>query len=107
MWLIVEAFETGTPWWWSWSPAVAPYAVLMRLFVDGRISADEFEVLFLPLYKGDSTRWSAEIYGILNGFFYAVDDYNRDPDLRGNEVDANELRRKAALVLQDLAKLAA
>jgi hypothetical protein len=85
---------------------VAPYRVLLGLLVNNRISADEFEALFLPLYKGDLTKWPEEIYKILNQLFYAVDDYNHDPDLRDNDVDETELRNRAALALRELGKLA-
>ncbi|MET3370145.1 colicin immunity domain-containing protein [Arthrobacter sp. M2012083] len=85
---------------------MAPYGVLLGLLVNNRVSADEFEALFLPLYKGDLTKWSEEIYKILDQLFYAVDDYNHDPDLRDNDVNENELRNRAALALRELRKLA-
>ncbi|WP_160147657.1 colicin immunity domain-containing protein [Arthrobacter sp. TS-15] len=102
----VEISESKTPWWWDWDPSVAPYAVLLLLLAQSRISADEFETLFLPLYKSDSTKWPEEIYRVLDQLFYAVDDYNRDPILRDNDVDANQLRSRAALAFAELRKLA-
>ncbi|WP_369744485.1 colicin immunity domain-containing protein [Paenarthrobacter sp. AMU7] len=98
--------ETETPWWWDWDPNVAPYAVLLQLLARNRISADEFEVLFLPVYKNDSTKWPQETYRVLDQLFYAVDDYNRDPLLRDNDVDENELRSRAAQSFSELRKLA-
>lgn len=98
--------ESQTPWWWAWSASVAPYAVLLQLLVNNRISGDEFETLFLPLYKGDPTKWPQEIFVILDQLFYAVDDYNRDPELRDNDVDGNELKSRASLALAQLGKLA-
>ncbi|MGA8788852.1 MAG: colicin immunity domain-containing protein [Paenarthrobacter sp.] len=101
----MTAFESDPPWWWTWDSSVAPYAVLLRLLVDDRITADEFEALFLPLYKGDSTKWPEEIYEILDQLFYAVDDYNRDPALRDNDVDEKELTSRATLALGELGKV--
>lgn len=98
--------ETETPWWCDWDPNVAPYAVLLQLLARNRITADEFETLFLSLYKNDSTKWPEEIYKVLDQLFYAVDDYNRDPLLRDNDVDENELRSRATLAFSELRKLA-
>ncbi|WP_369745609.1 colicin immunity domain-containing protein [Paenarthrobacter sp. AMU7] len=101
----MTAFESDTPWWWTWDSSVAQYAVLLRLLVDGRVTADEFEALFLPLYKGDRTKWSEEIYEILDQLFYTVDGYNRDPALRDNDVDEKELTSRATLALGELGKV--
>ena len=66
-------------WWSSWVAAAVPYAVLLRQLVDGRVSAEEFEVVFLPLYKRDTTDWPSEIFDVLDGFFADVDDFCADP----------------------------
>jgi hypothetical protein len=95
-------------WWSSWVPAVAPYAVLLRLFADGAMSADEFEVVFLRLYKADSTDWSPELFRVLDGLFADVDDYCSDPRLRQSVggLDEEALRAKCTLALADLRNLA-
>ena len=54
------------PWWSSWVGPVAPYAVLLRLFVDRRLTADEFELVFLRLYKLDPTAWPPELFDVLD-----------------------------------------
>jgi Bacterial self-protective colicin-like immunity len=96
------------PWWSSWVAAVAPYAVLLRLFIDGRVTGEEFEVVFLPLYKKDATSWPPEIFDVLDGFFADVDDFCADPALRAevSGIDEDELRRRATIVYQRLAELA-
>jgi hypothetical protein len=95
-------------WWSSWVVPVAPYAVLLRLFIDGRVTGEEFEVVFLPLYKNDVTSWSPEIFDILDGFFADVDDFCADTDLRAKAggLDEVELRRRAETVYRRLAELA-
>jgi Bacterial self-protective colicin-like immunity len=95
-------------WWSSWVPAVAPYAVLLRLFADGSISADEFEVVFLRLYKADSTDWSPDLFKVLDELFADVDDYCADPKLRQNVggLDQEALRAKCKLALAELEDLA-
>lgn len=95
-------------WWSSWMPAVAPYAVLLRQLIDGRVSGEEFEVVFLSLYKQDATAWPPELFDVLDGFFADVDDFCADPVLRSEVegIDESELRDRAAATLASLAKLA-
>ena len=95
-------------WWSSWVPAVAPYAVLLHLFADGAMSADEFEVVFLRLYKADSTDWSSDLFRVLDGLFADVDDYCSDPGLRQSVggLDEEALRAKCASALAELKDLA-
>lgn len=95
-------------WWSSWVPAVAPYAVLLRLFVDGAMSADEFEVVFLRLYKADSTDWSPDLFRLLDGLFADVDDYCPEPRLRRSVggLDEKALRANCKLALAELKELA-
>ncbi|MDP9906700.1 MULTISPECIES: colicin immunity domain-containing protein [Arthrobacter] len=98
----------GKQWWSSWVLAVTPYGVLLRLLIDGRISGEEFEVVFLPLYKKDSTQWSPEIFDVLDGLFADVDDFCSDPDLliKVGGIDELELRRRATLAFERLSALA-
>jgi hypothetical protein len=95
-------------WWSSWVAPVVPYAVLLRLLIDGRLAGEEFEVVFLPLYKKDATSWSPEIFDVLDGFFADVDDFCADPVLRAEVggMDEAELRCRAEIAYQRLAELA-
>ena len=72
----------GDRWWETWVAALQPYAVLLRLFLDGAINASELEVVFLRLFKDDTTDWPPEIFEVLDSFFADVDDYCGDADLR-------------------------
>lgn len=87
---------------------MAPYAVLLRLFADGAMSADEFEVVFLRFYKADSTDWSPELFRVLDALFADVDDYCSDPSLRQRVggLDEEALRAKCKLALAELGDLA-
>lgn len=95
-------------WWDSWVPTVAPYAVMLRLFIGGAITADEIEVLFLRLYKLDPTDWSPEIFNVLDTFFADVDAYCGDDALRRevNGLDEGTLRDRAQSAFEDLRLLA-
>jgi hypothetical protein len=94
-------------WWSSWMPAVAPYAILLRLFIDGRMGADEFEVLFLRLYKLDPTDWSPELFEILDRFFADVDDFCGDDSIRQEVqgLDEATLRNRAGETIDALARI--
>jgi hypothetical protein len=89
------------PWWSSWSPSVAPYAVLLRMLVDGHMEPEDFEVVFLRLYKADPTAWPADMFDVLDRFFGDVDAFCPDPALRAevHGIDADELRRSAKRTL--------
>jgi hypothetical protein len=82
--------------------------VLLRLLVDGRISGPEFEVVFLPLYKQDSTVWPSEFFDVLDSFFADVDRFCEDPLLRAqvDGIDESQLRELAAKTLERLSALA-
>jgi hypothetical protein len=95
-------------WWSSWVAAVVPYAVLLRLLIDGRIGGEEFEVVFLLLYKRDTTEWPPEIFDVLDSFFADVDEFCGDPALRAEVggIGERELRQRAAATLERLSALA-
>ena len=88
--------------------SIAPYAVMLRLFIDGRISADEFEVVFLRLYKVDPTDWPADLFDVLDTLFADVDAYCAADEIRAEVqgLDADQLRERAAHALSRLEQLA-
>ena len=81
-----------------------PYLVLLSLFTGGRIDADDFEAIFLPLYKYDPTLWSEADFGILDRLFGYVDDYCPDPVLRAKVggLDGGSLLAHCGECLQEL-----
>jgi hypothetical protein len=95
----IEAIQEDVPrsWWESWVPAVRPYAVLLRLFLDGAVSAPEFELLFLGAYKNDQTSWPSDVFDVLDSLFGDVDDYCADDAIRArvHGIDEHELRDRA------------
>lgn len=95
------------PWWESWVHPLRPYAVLMRLLIDGRISGQEFETVYLPLARGDSTDWPPEYFKVLDEFFADVDEFFPEPErLTGVAViGEEELRRRATVAFQRLSEL--
>jgi Bacterial self-protective colicin-like immunity len=95
-------------WWSGWDGALAPYGILLRLFVDGQMAAEEFEVVFLALYKNDPADWPGEIFDVLDRLFGDVDDFVADDRLRAETagIDADELRRRASAAFDQLSKMA-
>lgn len=84
--------------------ALARYRSLITEFVTGAMTADAFETRFLAQYKDDPTKWPREIFEILDGLFFDVDDYAGDPDLRARAggLDAADLRARAEETLRKL-----
>lgn len=95
-------------WWSHWSEPVAPYAVLLRSFIDGRLDADEFELLYLRMYKFDPSDWPPELFDVLDTLFGDVDAYCSDDELRQDVggLNAAELRQSARLAFSRLEQLA-
>ena len=94
----------ASAWWEPWIVALQPYAVLLRLFIDGAIDAPEFEILFLRLYKNDPADWPIELFDVLDAFFADVDEFCSDPVL-GSQVagtDADHLRERAQSAFERL-----
>ncbi|WP_306960774.1 colicin immunity domain-containing protein [Arthrobacter bambusae] len=82
--------------------------MLLRLFVDRRLTADEFELVFLRLYKLDPTEWPPDLFDVLDTLFGDVDAYCADDGIRGEVggIDADQLHQSAATALSRLEKLA-
>ncbi len=79
--------------------------VLIRDFVEHRISADEFESRYLTAFKaGTGDVADDDIFETLDGLFADVDAYVADPTLRTDpeDLDEEQLRACAARVLEKL-----
>ena len=72
------------PWWRAWQPGLAPYGVLIALLQNGRMSAAQFEVLYLTVFKSDQVEHSEAAFGLLDRLFSDVDQFCADPDLRAS-----------------------
>ena len=83
--------------------SLTEYLNLIEGFVDGRVGVSEFETRYLALFKSDATFWPEPTYQVLNTLFLDVDAYYPDPAIRGpDDVDEEELRRRAAAALAEL-----
>jgi hypothetical protein len=84
-----------------------PYQQLVESFVEGELSAVQFEAEYLRLFKHDTSR-SKEVYPILSNLFWAVEDFCVYPELRDeSDLDENQLLQAAKVALESLKKLEA
>jgi hypothetical protein len=73
------------------------YRDLVRRFVIGDISADEFEPDYLARFKDDPNQVMGQEFDILDELFADVDNYVSDPALRESTggISGEELRARA------------
>lgn len=84
--------------------ALLPYRELLAQFDNGVITADQLEAQYLALYTDDPTDWPDSVLRVLDAFFFDVDDYVADDELRAEVggIDATQLRTKAVETLERL-----
>lgn len=82
----------------------AKYRQLISRFVDRKMSAEEFEAAYLPLFKHDHDQVPGAEFNVLEELFFAVDDYVADPELRKavHGLDDEQLRARAREAYQRL-----
>jgi len=73
------------------------YRDLIRCFVIGDISADEFETDYLARFKDDPNQVTGEEFNILDELFADVEDYSQRSTLRQSTggIGDEELRARA------------
>jgi len=72
------------------------YVRLMSLFLNGELSASDFQKQYLGAFKADETLWQGDIYLILDRVFAETDSYCSDNELRQqlcSAIDDKELYR--------------
>ena len=74
---------------------VKPYVAMIEAFLSGRMTAGEFERVYLRAFKDDPTDWPEPIFQLLNEVFLDLDAYCPDPVLRDAfAIDEAELRTR-------------
>lgn len=96
-------------WWEAHSSAAVPYLLLLRLFIEHRINGDEYELLFLRLYKDDPAAWPEKEFQVLDGLFSDADQFTSDAALRTavDGLDEAALRVRAHAAFDRLSALSA
>jgi Bacterial self-protective colicin-like immunity len=84
--------------------AIAPYRQLLKDFVEGGLTADEFEKQYFEIYLNDNDlECSDTVFNVVDGFFAEVDAYVSNPairDLNSGDLGPDELRAKAKALLR-------
>ncbi len=79
------------------------YVLLITQFVSGIITASQFEVSYLKLFKEEQAELPTHAYDALNNLFLDTDAYCADPDLRDDEdLDEKQLLASAERTLSTL-----
>lgn len=90
--------------------ALGRYVDLIGSFVDGTMTAPEFEDRYTETYLHDPQEWSEASFALLDRLFADVDYFVEDDDLREKEkgdLDAAELREAARTCLDGIRTLLA
>lgn len=85
-----------------------PYIELVATYVEGGISAEEFDKRFSEQYLNDDTRWSEEEFDVLDRLFADTDSFDPDPAVRAEleyTIDETELHACASQALAKLREL--
>jgi DNA-binding beta-propeller fold protein YncE len=83
---------------------IAKYAGLISRFVNGQISALEFQSSYFTLFKNDTDQVRGPAFNVLDALFADIDEYVADPELRqrAGGFDDEELRSRARNAYQKL-----
>ena len=82
---------------------IANYVNIINEFLNGHLSATEFEARYLAMFKNDSSIRPEEEYNALNRLFSDIDMFCADPALSTNHnLDENQLRVAARNTLKTI-----
>lgn len=85
------------------SYSLADYFRVVKAFVDGHLSAIEFESVFLRMFKKDDAVRPDSHYKILNDLFGSVDAFCSDPSIRAvQDLNDEQLHNDAKAALSEL-----
>jgi hypothetical protein len=87
--------------------SVRGFVDLVEKLLSRELAPTEFESRFFALWGSDRTTRSPEVFAVLERFFFVVEDYVDDPELRDEPTDLDEdgLRAGAQRLLDELAAL--
>jgi Bacterial self-protective colicin-like immunity len=85
--------------WWErerWAVDLVQYVILIRAFLEGRLTGGEFQMLYLAAFKSDNKHRPSDIFSILDGLFADIDNYCSDDVVRQRVggIDEEELRAR-------------
>jgi len=87
--------------WWEderWAVYLFPHVILIRAFLERRLTAVEFEVLFLAAFKAEGPRRPPEIFNVLERIFFDVDDFCPDEELGRCDPDVLDVMERGMVM---------
>lgn len=91
------------------SDVYAEYGDILNHFLEGTISAEEFQRAYLRQFKNEKRHLSEPLFELLDGLFGDVDAFTADPQLLAENpsfyIDESALRQRTAQALQRLIQL--
>jgi len=89
-----------------WPNGLVPYVALLKAFVSGRLSGDEFEPLFLSIFKNDRNLDRGAAFAVLERLFAAVDEYApEDVRARIGGIGEDAMKDEARVALNALERV--
>ena len=86
--------------------SVQGFVELVHRFLSRELSPTDFEQEFFRRWGQDRTTRSPEVFAVLERFFFVVEDYVDDPELRDpGDLDEEQLRAGAQRFLDEVAAL--
>jgi hypothetical protein len=67
------------------SGSIDSYLIISRALVENRLTPQEFETVFLSVFRGEGDLFPTEVTEALHSLFTAVDIYYPDPDIRESD----------------------
>jgi hypothetical protein len=79
------------------------YISVIEAFIDGKLTAVEFEKEFLELHRNDNHSYAEDAHKVISIMFSDVDSFCSIPEIRDeNDIDEQELLNRARKALDDL-----
>jgi hypothetical protein len=86
--------------------SVQGFVDLVQRLLSRELTPSDFEHEFFRRWGQDRTTRSPEVFAVLERFFFVVEDYVDDPELRGaGDLDEDQLRAGAQRFLDEVAAL--
>lgn len=89
----------------QWPAPLWPYAAVLTAFSEGRLTPEELEAIYFPLFQNDGTKWPPDVFQPLNEVFLDLDAWwpHGPTDDRYAIDDEAELRRRVGVSFDLLA----
>jgi hypothetical protein len=104
------ALAVAEPWWEQekWAVDLFQYIIIIRAFLEGRLTGEEFSLLFFEILGSDEKFRPREISSVLDALSAYVDDFCADDDLRNQTggIDEQELRTRVEAAQRRLRSVA-